>query len=123
MDTADTIEAPEAIWRAALAEGRFLLQRDGATGEAIFPPRLDFDGAGALEWFEASGKGTVHAVTVVSQRPPAEPYNVVLVDLEEGPRMMSAVEGIAAGDVRIGMAVTARIAEGEDGPKLVFQPA
>ena len=41
----------------------------------------------------ASGAGTVYSVTVVHPRPPDEPYNVVLVDLAEGPRMMSRVVG------------------------------
>jgi uncharacterized OB-fold protein len=80
-------------------------------------------GGDALEWVEASGRGTVYAVTVISPKPPAEPYNVVLVDLEEGPRMMSRIEGVAAADVIIGMAVQARIGVQEDGEAiLVFDP-
>jgi uncharacterized protein len=80
-------------------------------------------GADDLEWVEASGAGTVYSATVISPKPPAEPYNVVLVDLAEGPRVMSRVEGVAAAEVRIGMAVKARIAEREDGPILLFDPA
>ena len=81
-------------------------------------------GGNALEWVEASGKGTVHSVTMISPKPPAEPYNVVLVDLAEGPRMMSRLEGLAAADVTIGMAVQARISVQEDGePILLFDPA
>lgn len=115
--------APEFYWRAALAEGRFLLQRDFATGEAVFPPRLQGCWHGQLEWFEASGLGTVYSVTVVAQRDPAQVYNVVLVDLEEGPRLMATVEDIAPQAVRIGMAVAARIAEREGEAVLVFHPA
>jgi uncharacterized protein len=114
---------PEAQWRAALGEGRFLLQRDVQTGEAVFPPRLDGCGHAGLEWFEASGRGQVYSVTVVAQRPPAEPYNVVLVDLEEGPRLMATVEGALAGEVRIGMQVAARIIERDGEALLVFHPA
>ena len=55
-------------------------------------------------------------------RPPAADYNVVLVDLAEGCRMMSRVEGIDPQAVKIGMAVRARIALSEDGPFIVFDP-
>lgn len=122
MTTTDNSLPPEAHWRKALAEGRFLLQRDRKTGEAVFPPRLDFSGQDALDWFEASGRGTVYSVTVIEQRPPALAYNVVLVDLEEGPRMMATVEDMAAHDVRIGMAVQARVSQSEEGARLVFHP-
>ena len=117
---------PEAFWRHALAQGRFLLQRSPADGRHFYPPRViaPTPGGNALEWVEASGKGTVHSVTMISPKPPAEPYNVVLVDLAEGPRMMSRLEGLAAADVTIGMAVQARISVQEDGePILLFDPA
>ena len=116
---------PEAEWRAHLAEGRFMLQRSRATGGHVFYPRIAEPGTGAqdLEWVEASGDGTVYAVTVVRKKDPADSYNVVLVDLAEGPRLMSRVDGVALDDVRIGMAVSARIVEEDGKPLLVFVPA
>lgn len=115
---------PEAHWRAALREGRFLLQRCGG-GSYIFPPRTMAPGSGSddLEWVVASGQGTVYSVTVISPKPPLEPYNVVLVDLAEGPRVMSRIEGIAAAEVKIGMSVQARIAADNGAPILLFDPA
>lgn len=114
--------SPETHWRAALAEGRLLLQRAAGSGAAIFPPRLVEPGTGAmdLEWIEASGLGIVYSVTLILQKPPLEPYNVVLVDLDEGARVMSRVEG--AGEVSIGMRVRARIDRGDE-PILLFEPA
>ena len=115
---------PNLDYQAHLDAGRFMLQRDRSTGQAFFYPRLLAPGTGSrdLEWFAASGRGTVHAVTVVSQKPPTPNYNVVLVDLEEGPRLMSRVEGIPADDVRIGMAVKARIATIDGEGVLLFDP-
>ena len=55
-----------------------------------------------LSWEPATGTGTVHAVTVQSR--PA-PHAVVLVDLDEGVRVMSNMVGIAAENVRIGARV------------------
>jgi uncharacterized protein len=117
--------SPEAQWRDALTKGEFLLQRSRSSGEFCFPPRVMAPGTGAddLEWVPASGAGTIYSVTLISPKPPANPYAVVLVDLAEGPRVMSRVEGIAAGDVQIGLAVQARVAQSEDGPILLFDPA
>ena len=114
---------PEAQWRDALKQGRFLIQRARASGACFFPPRSaePLSGDRDWEWIEASGAGTVHSVTVVHPRPPQAPYNVVLVDLAEGPRMMSRVEG--GGPVRIGMSVQARIDSGGTEPIILFDPA
>ena len=119
------LTSPEAQWRDALARGDFLLQRSKSSGEFCFPPRVMAPGTGAddLEWVPASGTGTVYSVTMISPKPPANPYAVVLVDLAEGPRLMSRVEGIVADDVHIGMTVKARIATGEERAVLVFDPA
>lgn len=115
---------PEAHWRAALGEGRFLLQRGVRSGRAFFPPRQFEPGSGEpVEWFEPSGRGTVHAVTVVTPRPPEEPRAIVLVELAEGPKLMSRVDGVAPGDICIGLAVCAHVDRTGSEPLLVFRPA
>ncbi|MEO7635868.1 MAG: OB-fold domain-containing protein [Sphingomicrobium sp.] len=114
---------PEQIWRQALADGEFRLQRARASGRYFFPPRVAEPGTGDRdwEWVRASGNGTVYSMTIVHPRPPAAPYNVVLVDLAEGPRVMSRVVG--ADRVHIGMAVRARIDRAGDEALLLFEPA
>jgi len=114
---------PEAHWRGALAEGRFLIQRDPDTGTAYFPPRLAGPEGQSLEWIEASGRGTVYSISVIHPKPPQKPYNVVLVDLEEGARMMSRVDDAEPQAIAIGTPVIAQIAQAEDGPQLVFHQA
>jgi uncharacterized OB-fold protein len=116
---------PEAEWRAHLAQGRFMIQRSRSTGGYVFYPRVAEPATGAqdLEWVEASGDGTVHAVTVIRKKDPVDSYTVVLVDLAEGPRLMSRVDGLPVDDVKIGMAVRASIISEEDKPLLVFVPA
>jgi hypothetical protein len=115
---------PEAEWHEHLRGGRFMLQRARASGTFVFPPRIAVPGSGEgdLQWVEASGRGTVFATTVVRGRPPSADYNVALVALEEGPRLMSTVLGVAPADVRIGLAVQARIDAADEGPRLVFEP-
>ncbi|MFV3075011.1 Zn-ribbon domain-containing OB-fold protein [Niveispirillum fermenti] len=116
---------PEAEWRAFLAQGRFMIQRSASTGAFVFHPRIAAPGTGAedLEWVEAAGTGTVHATTAIQRRDPAENYNVALIDLDEGPRLMSRVIDIAPEAVAIGARVRARIIQEEGQPLLVFVPA
>jgi len=116
------MSGPGTEWDAALAEGRFLLQRPVGGGKAVFPPRAFAPGTGAeLEWFETSGLGTVYSATWIQRKPPEPPYNAVLVDLTEGVRMMGRVEGVTPETLQIGMAVKARIVGGEV-PMIVFDP-
>ncbi len=120
---------PDADYQAFLKAGRFMIQRGTTSGVCHFYPRAIEPGTGHtdLEWVEASGRGTVYSTTVVRMRAPALSYNVALVDLAEGPRLMSRVEGIAPEDVRIGMAVRARIVLVDEGTPggahVVFDPA
>lgn len=113
---------PEAEWRAHLAAGRFMLQRRRGSGEYFFYPRIAAPGSGDedVEWAAASGAGTIHAVTIVRRKPPEPDYNVVLVDLAEGPRLMSRVVDCVNEDIRIGASVRARIDESDGETILIF---
>lgn len=116
---------PELEFKQHLASGRFMLLKDCSTGEAMFYPRAIAPRSGStnLEWVEASGNATIHSFTIVSQRPPAEDYNVVLVDLAEGPRLMSRIDGIDPSALAIGMKVRSKIIKENSEPLLVFVPA
>lgn len=121
-----TEPGPDATFRRFLLQGRLMLQRSRRSGEFVFFPRVTFPGTGEadLEWVEASGRGTVYATTTVRRRPDqGGPYNVALIDLDEGVRCMARVEGIASERVRIGMPVLARIDGQGDAAVLVFVPS
>ena len=67
---------------------------------------------------QASGRGTVYAITVNRTREGA--YNIALIDLDEGPRMMSRIERVET--LPIGARVRARIIEEDGSPLVVFDP-
>jgi hypothetical protein len=115
---------PEAEFHRHLEAGRFMLLQSRTSGAFMHPPRLAVPGSADadLQWVAASGLGTVHSTTTVRCKPPASDYNIALIDLAEGPRMISTVIGIAPTQVRIGMPVRARVADAEDGPRVVFEP-
>jgi len=116
---------PTTTYFRHLAEGKFLLQRSQSTGEWVFYPRMLAPGSGAtdLEWTEPSGLGTVYATTVKRMKPPEANVSIAIVELDEGPRMMTHVQSIPPEEVFIGMRVRARIVDAPDAGKiLIFEP-
>jgi len=118
--------SPDQQFAAFLREGRFMLQRCAIDGRHWFYPRVlcPHCGSSQFEWSQVSGDGTVYSTTIVRRK--AEEggdHNVALVDLDEGPRMMSRVDGIAPDAVKIGMRVRARIGGNAEAPLIVFIPA
>jgi len=114
----------EAHYRAALNEGRFLIQRCGACGKHVFFPRSICPHCWneRLDWVEPKGTGTVYSTTTVRRKPEAGgDYDVSLIDLDEGVRMMSRVEGVPPAEVKIGMRVRAKVINDNGAGLVVFE--
>ena len=124
MTMNDRVEqSPFAAWQAHCERAELAFQVD-EQGNAVFYPRLAAPGTGgALAWRVSKGLGTVYATTTLHPR--NEPaYDVSLIDVDEGFRMMSRVEGVDPADVRIGMRVKVRmVPASDDQPAFpVFEP-
>jgi Predicted nucleic-acid-binding protein containing a Zn-ribbon len=119
------MKSPLAIYQEHLDRGELAYQVSLSDGRAVFFPRVIAPGTGSddLQWRRSGGKGVVYATTVAYYKG-EPPLNVALIDLEEGFRMMSRVEGVPAEAVRIGMRVMLRVLPaGEGTPALpVFIP-
>ncbi|HZP57451.1 MAG TPA: Zn-ribbon domain-containing OB-fold protein [Dehalococcoidia bacterium] len=80
------------------------------------------------EWARASGRGTLYSFAVMHQKlHPAfaerVPYQFAVIELEEGPRIVSSVTA-PADELRVDMPVTAVYDDvGEDATVLRFAPA
>jgi uncharacterized OB-fold protein len=113
--------APLETYLAYLARGELAFQRT-PDGTPVFFPRLvaPISGATDLQWQVSAGRGTVYSATTI--HPKGEPaYNVSLIDIDEGFRLMSRVEGVDPAEVKIGMRVKVRIAHDAQGvPMPVF---
>jgi uncharacterized OB-fold protein len=114
---------PEAVYQALLDNGVLAVHRCDACGRAHYSPRVlcPYCGSTSLSWTASEGLGTVYSTSTLAPRG-TEPYAVVLVDLDDGIRMMSNVVGIPADDVRIGMRVKSRIEPREGGAVPIFEP-
>ncbi len=104
-------EETAPFWEGCARE-ELLLQRCAACGAYRHPPApicpecLAEDSA----WVRASGRGAIYTFAVVRQAlakgwQPMVPYVVAVIELEEGPRFVSNMVGIAPEDVTIGMPV------------------
>ena len=71
------------------------LQRCGSCQQFVFYPRAVCPTclSDELVWTHVSGRGVIHAFTIPYRHAP-EPYVIVLVELEEGPRMLSNLVGV-----------------------------
>jgi uncharacterized OB-fold protein len=96
----------------ACRDGRLSMQRCRVCGHIRYPVSPVCPGclSEQTEWVDLRGEGEVMARLVFHQvyhRAFADdvPYNVVLVQLDEGPRMFSNVVGVPNEAVRVGMRV------------------
>ena len=94
-----------------LKQGELLIQRCDSCSQAVFYPRAicPHCHSDQLSWIVASGKGTIYSYTVAHQAfgPFAAdvPFIVVLIELEEGARMLSRLLAAPRERVTIGAAV------------------
>jgi uncharacterized protein len=118
-------QSPLAVYQEHLDKGELAYQWSPAAHRAVFYPRVvcPFTGSDRLEWRVSAGLGTVYATTVTHPREGA-PYNVALIDVDEGFRLMSRVEGVPPEAVAIGMRVRFRVHRpgGGEPPCPVFVP-
>ena len=112
------------FWRAARA-GRLEFQRCAACGYLRWPPAPLCPEclAPGGEWTAVDGRGTVWSFGIYEHvyhgAFRAEvPYNVALVELDAGPRLISNVVGVPNEELRIGMRVWAVFEE--VGPSLTL---
>lgn len=114
----ETRNAGAKFWTAA-AEGVLLVPHCNACARAFWHPRPRCPNCGSdqVDWIRGSGRGAVHTFTVVRQSgdpyfKTRVPYAVAMIELDEGPRMMSNVVDCPLDALKIGMRV-----------EVLFEPA
>ena len=106
------IDEESSGWWEALQRHELYVQRCRSCGTIRLPPRAVCPVclSSEVEWVRASGRGTVYSFTVTHQNQAPGfreelPYVLAIVELEEGPRIMTNIVGAAPDAVRIGLAV------------------
>lgn len=116
-------------WEAAKA-GRLVVQKCLSCGEYRFPQARYCHACLSenSEWRDVSGRGTIWSYCIFHRAyfkgfEGELPYNVILVRLDEGPKMYSNLLGLPNEQIRIGMAVEACYVTVTDNVSLVkFRP-
>jgi uncharacterized protein len=120
----------QPFWDAA-RDGRLLVQRCGACALVYAYPRPFCPACWSedVAWVQAGGSGTFYTWSVVHRNdlPPfgeRVPYCAAVVDLDEGPRMMTNLVDYVEADLAVGMAVEVTFRRETDEITLpVFRPA
>ena len=101
----------QPFWDAC-RQGRFLVRHCNACGRDYFYPRpfCPTCWSDDVDWKQASGRGTLYTYSVVhvNDLPPFServPYVAAIVELDEGPRVMTNIEGTPFDQLRIGATV------------------
>ena len=102
-DKAVPVPTPETqpFWDGCAA-GELCIQRCTDCGKPYFYPRPVCPACGSrnVEWFTASGRATLYSYVINHRAAPGfagdVPYAIAVVQLEEGPRMMSNIVGLPA---------------------------
>ncbi|UGY92012.1 Zn-ribbon domain-containing OB-fold protein [Streptomyces gobiensis] len=128
-------DVPEAdvfsrtYWDAA-ACGRLLIRRCLSCTAAHHYPREFCPRCWSedVSWETASGRATLYTWSVVHRNdlPPfggRVPYVAAVVDLAEGPRMMTEVSGCAEGGLRVGMPLRVAFCAAGELAVPIFRPA
>jgi uncharacterized OB-fold protein len=115
-----------AFWDRC-AKGELSFQRCTDCGRWRHLPRHRCAGCGSKEWTwqRSSGRGKIFSWTVTHQRlvrnfPEPVPYATVVVELEEGVRMVSGVRGIAPSELVLDLPVEVVFEEAGEEAKLPF---
>ena len=119
----------QEFWDAA-RDGRLLIRRCSACGRPHFYPRpfCPYCWSDDVAWEQASGRATLYTWSVVHVNdlppfPERVPYVAAIVDLDEGPRMMTNVVDCEFDDLAVGMALEVTFREETDDITLpVFRP-
>ncbi len=122
---ASPVPNPEtaAFWEATKA-GRFTLRYCRDCGRTHWYPRAICPHcfSAETEWRDASGKGVIHAFSVMSRADP--PYVVAFVTLAEGPTMLTNLVECESDALAIGQPVEVVFKRTDNGTQLpMFRPA
>lgn len=113
----DKYPGTEQFWAAANEE-RLLIKHCPACKENTWYPRshCPLCGADSTEWLQASGRGSIYSFSIV--RGARRPTAVAVVELPEGPSMVTTLVDCDVHAMRIGEPVALRFLQAEGGQQV-----
>jgi uncharacterized OB-fold protein len=115
------------FYRECARQGGLVFQRCEACGTPRHPPRALCARCGSdqVAWVRSAGQGTIFSWTVTHQAPhPAfasqVPYAVVVVELEEGVRIVASLRELAPEHLELGLPVEVVLEQVSEGVPLPY---
>jgi uncharacterized protein len=112
----------KTFWDAA-AQGKFLIKRCTACGDAHYFPRsiCPFCFSDKTEWEESSGEATIYTFSLM-RKSPTGPYAIGYVTLKEGPSLQTNFVDCDINKLKIGQKVKVVFKPTEGAPLPFFTP-
>jgi uncharacterized OB-fold protein len=110
------------FWDAA-RQGKFMIKRCTACGEAHYFPRsiCPFCFSDKTVWEQSSGEGAIYTVSLM-RKSPAGPYAIAYVTLQEGPSLLTNIVDCDLEALKIGQKVKVVFKATEGAPLPFFTP-
>ena len=106
----DTPELWDPFWRRGTSD-ELVIQKCSDCGHLQFPPKGNCSAclSTAVVWAPVSGEGVVYSFIIyhrtwVKGFEDSIPYNVSIIELAEGTRLVSDVTGVSSDDIEVGYA-------------------
>ncbi|GMG93427.1 OB-fold domain-containing protein [Cupriavidus metallidurans] len=115
--------SPEQVFFAALRQGTPMIQCCETCRKRFFFPRTHCPTCDAehYAWVPMTRTGTLYSFSEIPGYGESAGRNVVLIDMDDGFRMMSTVPGAAPGALAIGMRLRAIVDPSTEPPRLVLE--
>jgi uncharacterized OB-fold protein len=116
------------FWEAAEREQLVVQRCKSCAAIQLYPRRRCVTcGAGDLEYVSVTGRGKVYTFSTIYHNPPSEfiedvPYTLAIVELDEGPRLLTRIVDCEPEGIRCDMAVQCRFNRHDGRPLPVFRP-
>ncbi|TDF64509.1 Zn-ribbon domain-containing OB-fold protein [Cupriavidus sp. L7L] len=116
-------ESPEKAFLDALRGGTAKVQQCDGCGHRFFFPRTHCPHCRSdrYTWVAMGSAGTIYSYSEIPAQGERPGRNVILVDMEDGFRMMSTCPACGPGALRIGMPVRAAVDSTTEPPRIVFE--
>ncbi|PCJ14126.1 MAG: hypothetical protein COB04_15655 [Gammaproteobacteria bacterium] len=124
-----TMDLDEQYW-AHCAEAQLHFQKCDDCGSWRHLPRYMCSKCGSAnwQWAQSSGKGEIYSWTITHQAllpffKQNVPYASIIVEMEEGVRMVSGLKGMDLKDLELGLKVEVHFEDISGGKLPIFYPA
>lgn len=115
---------PDAHFFTRMKEGHASVQKCNGCERRFFPPRTHcpYCRSDRATWVDMTLSGTVYSLTFMAKMPGRDAGNVLLIDADDGFRLMSTCVSSEAENIKIGARVKLSVDLSHELPRLICLP-